>query len=708
LLFKELILKDFLAFKGLNRIIFPNVDESEFSLVLVLAANNAGKTNIIRALQFLLYGDLLGHDKDPYKLINDAARHGAKSNIEGWVRATLINNNELLTFQRRIHVFKYGDSFRLNSIDLEKVFHGPKGDEYSKDEGTIQRQLNWFVPEGLFDYFYFQGEELARQLMEGSANMSIASGLSMLLHVDDWESAIDNVNKVREYFSQELRNLVSANREYERALESHEVFIAKEKQCKKDLENALLEKKGAEQEYNQISNNIIEISKGGPSQALAERLQKCQINWRNISREIDNLDIQICKGVGDSRGISFLSGEFDTVSKVLKKMTEENLLPADISEGFIERLLKKQECICGRALHPIEDRGACKNIAEYRDRSLSAEVNAGLLELLNALEAGTKYGYKKRITDAVISMTNSVNRRQQCIVIQFQLEKEIQELQQQLSNPILGEIAKLVQKQRELSNKRLEMNNKVERLEREIPTLKRKIAEIDEELRKLASSSNLSQIKDLNQCQSYAKKLGELIEESLKSLKRSFHEIMQSSVKEYYDKVVTDGTKAHIDQDSLLPAILSPAGEVRKNIGGGQRQLLVLAHIISLCQLRRDLHTQLSDLGITVGKLDDQSFFLDSIFAPADDVYAKDVATFLHGKARQVLLLLASQQWHDSIRNAIEPHVDKAYRFLYHSTNPEKSEKEYIVQFKKKDIHLVKVIPDNKDNYSYSLIEEIK
>jgi len=711
MIFKELILKDFLSFKGLNRITFPNVSESKSSLVLVLAANNSGKTNIIRALRFLLYGDFLGHYKDPYKLINDGTLNEAKSNIEAWVQATLIDNNKPLTFRRRIQAIKVGNNYKvISNNSLDKIIHGPKGDKYETDGGRIERNLRWLVPEGLFDYFYFQGEELGRQLMEGSGKMSIEKGLSMLLHKDDWKRAIENVTAVRGKFAQDLMNLVSSNKEYQRILQSSETFKLKEKQCKDDLEKALSEKKQTERAFSDISDKIIELSKGGPSQALAELLKKRQNEWRVNSREIDNLDGRICKVTGDSKGIPFLAAAFDTAKEVLEKMQAENLLPADITEGFVERLLKRQKCICGRSLHPVADRNECKHVEEYRDRSLSADVNAGLLALLNSLETSAKHGYKKRITDIAKLLSELTVRRQQCIVKQHDLNQEIQDIEQQLSDPIFGEITKLVQKQRELSNRRLEIRNKIQGLERAMQEIKRIVADHEEKLRKLARDSDISKIKDLTQYKDYAQKIEELINASLKMLQRSFHETMQESVKEYYDRVVTDGTRAYIDPDSLLPAIMSPQGEVRKNIGGGQLQLLVLSHIISLCQLRRVLHEQLSEIGVGVGKLDDQSFFLDSIFAPADDVYAKDVANFLHGKARQVLLLLASQQWHDSVRNAIEPYVDKAYQFLYHTANPKRTEEEYIVKFKNKDIPLLKLIADNnKGNHcAYSIIKEIK
>ena len=196
-----------------------------------------------------------------------------------------------------------------------------------------------------------------------------------------------------------------------------------------------------------------------------------------------------------------------------------------------------------------------------------------------------------------------------------------------------------------------------------------------------------------------------MIEQSLDHLKNSFYEVLQESARKYYDPNVTDSSKAFIDPNSLLP-LIKRNGEVLHTLGGGQRQLLVLAHIISLAELRRNLHAQLDAIGIMTGKLDDQSFFLDSVFAPCDEVYAGIVAKFLPGKARQMLLLVASQQWHEAIRRGIEPEVDRAYCFKLHTPNPERQLKEYEVSFKKRRFSLLAKLPAAQE--AYSTIEEVK
>jgi len=237
----------------------------------------------------------------------------------------------------------------------------------------------------------------------------------------------------------------------------------------------------------------------------------------------------------------------------------------------------------------------------------------------------------------------------------------------------------------------------------QVKTLEFREKTIKRELDEMGRRGAGPQLQKLHQMRERANELQTLIEKSLVRLKSSFHTLLQLSVSKYYDVNVTDNSKAHIDPKTLLPSIRRN-GEILSSLGGGQSQMLALAHIISLAELRRHLHSELDELGIKTGKLDDQSFFLDSIFAPCDTVYARIVAGFLPGKARQMVLLLAQQQWHDEVRSEIEPFAQKIFLLKLHTNNADRTPEEYVFPFKRRRYDLLANIPANQE--PYSIIEE--
>lgn len=160
-----------------------------------------------------------------------------------------------------------------------------------------------------------------------------------------------------------------------------------------------------------------------------------------------------------------------------------------------------------------------------------------------------------------------------------------------------------------------------------------------------------------------------------------------------------------MDKATLLPAI-QVNGQARKNIGGAQRQLLVLSHIVSLAQLRKWLHQELSSIGLSPGKIDEHCFVLDSVFGPVADGFREMCAEFLVGKARQIVILVASQQWDDTIRTRLEKSANKVYRLVRCTGKSDIKPEERTMKFRKKDIEVFRLI--GRTEIPYTVAEEVK
>jgi hypothetical protein len=469
MLFRELTFKDFLVFKGENRIVFPPPAANKSSLILVLAPNHGGKTSVIRALEFLFYGRLRREMPDSsHLLINTNLYRAIKpgTTVEGWVQAKIEIDGHTRTIRRRVEATRTGAASFRTRIFLEETVQTARGDRFDEDQGTIQRTLERLVPESLFDYFYFQGETLAQQLIQGNGNEAIHEGLAALLHQDKWEEAIATVDQVRRRLSSELQNLAAAK------------------------------------------------------------------------------------------------------------------------------------------------------------RTLEVDLNSGLLTLLNQLERNTRSNFHSRLASLQKEAEELLRERDDNIVAQHDISEAIKDLEAKRAKSNIEAIVEQQAKQRKAADSMKAARGKQEELKMQLRNLEFREKQVKRELDEMGRRGAGPQLQKLHAMRERANELQNLIEKSLSQLKSSFHTMLQRSVRKYYDNNVSDGSKAIIDPKTLLPSIRKN-GELLLALGGGQRQMLALAHIISLAELRRDLHAELDELGIKTGKLDDQSFFLDSIFAPCDRVYAR-------------------------------------------------------------------------------------
>lgn len=706
MIFKDLILKDFLTFKGANRIEFPDPGKHDTALVVILAPNFAGKTNVIRALEFLLYGKLRRNAPSSHlELVNRTYVQQAVENetLEAWVQATIITRGEARTFRRRIEVPPGRGSGRVK-VTLEMTHHESRGDMFFADTGSLERTLANLVPECLFDYFYFQGETLANQLAEGGSK-AIHEGLATLLHKDEWESAIANVEQVQRRIAADIQKIGAANREYTEKEADLGRIRQEIQRVQKELEQELETERAADEAFSRFEEQIKVLGRGTHHAKLNEALDKARRDLLAESRKLERIEAEMCELVGGSKGAPFFLGACAPALNLLEEMQKENLLPADTSEGFVERLLKADRCICGRPLSPAGQYAKERTcIEEYRARSMTVDLNAGLLTVLNMTETNTRGSLSKQVNAVASETGRLIEARMASIVRKRELEQTVSDLVETRAKSNVEEIAGLQAKQKQASERRATAARRQGDCEAKLKHLAFREKQTKDELERMVRGKAHRELKKCHTMQERANELLELVKSSLQMLMGSFRSSLQESLSRYYDQNTRDGTTAVLDQH-LLPRVRDKEGNILRVLGGAQQQLLVLAHIISLAELRRSLHEQLDELGIKVGKLDDQSFFLDSIFAPCDPNMAGIVADFLPKRARQMVVLVAPQQWHENIQSRLEPAADKMYFCEYCTPKQPTSEKDFVVKVRKKTVTLCSIL--KHDVPSYTKLREI-
>lgn len=681
MLIKELRICNFLVFAGEQSIELPTAAES--NLVVILAPNNTGKTNVIRALKFLFYG----HFPDcteitAYRLIHDGVRTVARigQDISGWVEMTLDTGDDdddrQLTLRRTVRTCKRGnDQWMPPEVTLHKVLRGAKVRLIPDSEDVLQTKLRAMVPEQLFDAFYFRGEPLDGKLLGGVTG--IRKSLTSFLHEDRWQEAEQAAEAVRQAYTRELSRLTEKHREYNKLLQDEELFrgfIVKEQAklaAKQDQLN------GVTAEFEEITAKLQELGSGGDGERLVGQLRDTRSKLDAARRTRERADAEIARLVGASRGVPFLAEAFPTARRILVQMREDNIIPADLSERFVNRILASEQCVCGRP-HDDESR---LNWTRYKEKTLSADLSRGLSDLLSALDDEHPESFTKLAGQVTRKLSEMLEARTSALRQTEELNAQVTDIEARLQASPVDAFRSLTQKLKDLSAARERLRGEIATNQSAINTTQKNLDALNGRMEKAKPSGAIARTeRALQKDRERAEKLRLLIQQSRQILEHSFHELLQSSVSEYYDQAAYDGSKARINRATLLPAI-EANGQVHGNLGGGQSQLLALAYIVSLSRLRKSLHIQMQRLGIGLGRVDDQSFFLDSPFNHVTEHYAQAIASFLEGNARQVVLLLARQQW-NLVRSILEPAAARILAFEYHTL------KDKIGELKEKDSQL--------------------
>jgi DNA sulfur modification protein DndD len=669
MIIRTLEFHNFLRFFETSTLDFTSTLVVDSALALILAPNDSGKTSVVRGLEFLFYGTVDGKSGDTTlgALVNDEAVRASKSlSVRGHVQATLISKGTELTVRRSVAIERAPNGERRL---LRTILHSLEGREgrqewKSDDSDVIAFKLERLMPRSLFHYFFFQGEGLADALID-KQDPQIREGLTDLLHESDWQEAIEDLQALLGKLNSECRVASGKNQELERAVERLGLAEERESKLKRDLERGQGSLQNARNEVDRLTALVAE-SVGKVDNEAAKRLGEVRQRLDQHRQRLAGTRHGLFASIGYTRGLPFLARAFEPVRLILEDLRKQNLLPADVSEGFIGRILKGGKCICGCEL--IEGSHHRQSVERFRVSSLSAESNTDLFQLYNLLEQGSARGFESEIEQSIDALGESSELIESETRAIAKLEEELRALQARVDETAQQRFHELLREQRKAADQQADQTARVQEMRMQLGAATSFKDKAKKEMSQLRSKTPQRAIESLFEMRDLAGELIEVLESGLTGLKSSLHAPLEEMIGNLYDPVAKDGSEARISPSTLLPFI-EKEGKRAAFLGGGQKQVLCLAYIIALAQLRKSLHEVLRNVGVMVPLADDQAFVMDSIFGQCEPEYQEAICKFLPRQTGQILLLLAAQQWTETVRQVLEEEVDLLFGFEYHSPN---------------------------------------
>lgn len=655
----------FLLYHGDQRLELPT--DGDRTLTVVVGPNNSGKTSIIRGLKFWFYGEKgLVDNTKPLSLMSNRAKAAVDvgGTLETWVEVCFtrsgLNGPETLTLRRVIEAKKVAeDRWDLRSLALFQVSGGARPQLRPDDGNKYQRMLEAMVPPALFDAFYFKGEPLDGKLL-GDVG-SIREALGQFLHEDQWKEAEKATAEIRDSLSKQLEKLTEANK----------ALHQKVKEQQRNQEHLEEQRAALAEEQEKLQQARIDytaaadqLAKFGNAEA-AQELKKLHVEARRKAEHarstLDKTDADLQREIGQSLGLPFLTGAIEPVRKILAEMERDNILPADITPGFVDRVLERRACICGKA----HDEDSRTNWEEYKRKTLAADTGEGLRKLLDWVKPTGSLSIEKRAEQTRTELDRLLKVRQQAAAALNDAELEVKRCQKEMESVPLEEIAQLGRRLNALQTEIESQGRRVRVIEDSLRATEYAATRLKEEVDRLSGSAGVDQnaFQKLKQAKDRAEKLLQALKFCRGYLGQYFHRALQDSVAGFYNAKATDGSKAHIDRQTLLPSILVE-GAATKLLGGGQSQLMALAYVVSLARLRQDMHAQMAQLGVNLGKIDDLSFFMDSPLGNMETNFKTAAVQLLPGSARQVVVLLWREEW-DFARHLLEPVSDAIWAIKF-------------------------------------------
>jgi DNA sulfur modification protein DndD len=184
---ENILLKNYRQFKNVE-IILPR--KSENDLHIIIGKNGTGKTNLLNAINWCLYGDEphLSKDSKQLPILNlnsiEETEDGEEKDVVVIVQVKTEDNRQIIFARKAIFRIYQNEKLPVHQhTEFEVIADDDKGNkEIFKDE-EAKMFVERFVPLSIREFFFFDGERLDNYFREATVQ-NIRHAIYVITHID--------------------------------------------------------------------------------------------------------------------------------------------------------------------------------------------------------------------------------------------------------------------------------------------------------------------------------------------------------------------------------------------------------------------------------------------------------------------------------------------------------------------------------------------
>ncbi|VVB86454.1 DNA replication and repair protein RecF [uncultured archaeon] len=367
----KIILKNYRQFKDAE-ISFK--EKSNFDLHVIIGKNGTGKTNILSAINWCLYGDEpnLSKDSRQLPLLNlksmEEGDYGEDKEIMVEVWGKTLNNKFVIFTRKTIYnIYESGKNLptRISSEFEVKVTDNKGNTEIFKDEES-ESQVERFVPKRIREFFFFDGERLDNYFKEATGQ-NIRHAIFEISQIDLLENRVesrlsDTLKDLRREAGKENPEIEDTRSQLETNEKQLKEFDEQIKECNKQIALAKDKIKDYDEKLRGIPD--IEAVEVRRDEIKTLKQQKKELLDEKL-KEKENLLFEYGKVV-------MLYSPIKQSIKIIEEKRKKGELPPTQDKSLLENMVKEKSClICGRPF----DADVKKRVEDLlKEIKLSSEV----------------------------------------------------------------------------------------------------------------------------------------------------------------------------------------------------------------------------------------------------------------------------------------------------------------------------------------------
>lgn len=647
MILQKLEMNNFRQYIGEQTVEFST--DFEKNVTVLIGVNTSGKTTIVRAFEWCLYGK--NGFEDPVLLnseVRDKMNEGDSQSVS--VAVTFEHNSMVYTLKR---LYKYLCNERkcedgkvvvnLNKKPEEKLtLEYLQSDGQTKtpiDASNIAESMDRVLPKDLSDYFFFGGERIS-----GIANRTdLSKAVRGLMRLDVLENAKTHLNSVVKTFESKIDTTGDANAQRAKdSLETYKVKKIQQEQEKKNFEEQKKYWQDKENEYNaQLARSNIEQVK----QAKKDR-DRVEAALNAEKAKLERAKTDMVKKFNNRPyayfGLPIINKTLDMLKELQEETGPVECVP-DMEQGAIDFLIKRGYCLCGTHL----DKGSIPYLKVMEERKILPPEYIGTAIQAYKTKAEGYLSGSEDFKDTIEDKYKEIRSLQRNIGI-FEDERKKQ------SELIIDDTdAKVIEKKRkDAHTKYVEASTDYDACVSKIGEYDANIKNCENAIAKYAKSSTKNA--RVARYIMYAQKVYEWLSDTYRSKEVVVRTELQRRVNENFAKMYHGERSILIDDKYRVKY-----SDVTTEESDGLKAVKSFAFIASLVSMAKD--KILDDDELKLGQV--YPLVMDAPFSNVDEIHIDNICKILPNTANQVVMAVMQKDWEYASTN-LQKYVGKSYKIV--------------------------------------------
>lgn len=643
MIIKRLEMFNFRQYMGHQAVDF-SIDP-ERNVTVLIGVNTSGKTTLVRAFEWCLYGKN-GFD-DPVLLNSDVRGNMNVGDVqETWVAVTFFHDDKEYTIKRSFrYVCKerksssnaFGTEVSLSKKPEEKLtLEYLQADGQTKtpiDRTNIAESIDRVLPRDLSDYFFFGGERVSTI----ASRPDLTRAVHGLMRLDVFENARDHLSKVIKNFQSSIDT--SGDQQAQKAKDAIETYKNQLAAFEEEKENADSQIQYWLQKENEYSNEL--------SKSNIEQIKEAKKNRDRIEKSIEAEEKKLSNTTRamveafNTRPYAFFGmPAIKQALELLDTVSDTAECVPDMMQSSIEYLLKRGYCICGTHLDPGSVPYS-KIMEEYKIQPPGHTASAA------ANYRAKAEGY---LAGSEAFLTTLENRFKERRAIKRTIGQLLDDYKQQSDLIVDDSTAKVIDaKRREAHEKYIEAKQDLEAAISKVGRCKGDIENCEETVNKYAKSS--AKNSKIAMRIAYASAAYDWINTTYVDKERTVRTELEKRVNDNFSQMYHGERTIEIDEKYRVKY-----SNIKTEESDGLKAVKSFAFIASLVSMAKD--KILDDQELKLGQ--EYPVVMDAPFSNVDEIHINNICKILPCTANQVIMAVMKKDWDNAVAN-LEPYVGKSY-----------------------------------------------